>query len=66
MTNEEKVEFFIKNIFEPVKDKPGYVWLNKRNFQITSIETLRKALNNPYKTEREIQNDKRNTNKISN
>ncbi len=55
MTNEEKVEFFIKNIFEPVKDKPGYVWFNKRNFQITSIETLRKALNDAYKIESEIQ-----------
>ena len=30
--------------FEPVEDKPGYVWFSKRNFQIISIETLRKAL----------------------
>lgn len=53
MTNEEKVEFFIKNIFEPVEDKPGYVWFNKRNFQIMSIETLQKALNDPYKIKSE-------------
>ena len=44
MTNEEKVENFIKIMFEPVKDKPGYVWFNKRNFQIISIETLQKTL----------------------
>lgn len=44
MTNEEKIENFIKIIFEPVEDKPGYVWINKRNFQIISIETLRKLL----------------------
>lgn len=44
MTNEEKVENFIKMIFEPVEDKPGYVWFSKRNFQIISIETLRKTL----------------------
>lgn len=43
MTREEKVEIFIKKIFEPVEDKPGYVWVNKRNFQIISIETLRKT-----------------------
>ena len=44
MTSEEKVEIFIKKIFEPVEDKPGYVWFSKRNFQIISIETLRKTL----------------------
>ena len=53
MMNEEKVEFFIKNIFEPVEGKPGYVWLNKRKFAIISIETLRKALNDVYKAESE-------------
>lgn len=44
MTSEEKVKDFIENIFEPVKDKPGYVWYDKRNFQIISIETLKKGL----------------------
>ena len=53
MTREEKVEVFIKKVFEPVEDKPGYVWLNKRKFAIISIETLRKALNDVYKAESE-------------
>lgn len=44
MTEEEKVENFIKKNFEPVENKPGYVWFSKRNFQIISIETLRKKL----------------------
>ena len=44
MISEEKVEDFIKKNFEPVEDKPGYVWFSKRNFQIISIETLRKIL----------------------
>jgi len=44
MTDEEKVENFIKIMVEPVKGKPGYVWFSKRNFQIISIETLRKTL----------------------
>lgn len=44
MTQDEKVEIFIKMIFEPVKDKPGYVWLNKRDCRIINIETLRKTL----------------------
>lgn len=44
MTAEEKVKKFINEIFEPVEDKPGYVWFNKRNFQIISIELLQKKL----------------------
>ncbi len=44
MTTEEKVEIFIKKFFKPVEDKPGYVWIDTRNFQIISIETLRKTL----------------------
>ena len=30
--------------FEPVEDKPGYYWFNKRNFQIISKEVLERAL----------------------
>ena len=37
---------FIKENYVPVEDKPGYVWFDKRNFQIISIETLAKALEN--------------------
>lgn len=44
MTNEEKIENFIKKNFESVEDKPKYVWFSKRKFQIISIETLRKTL----------------------
>lgn len=64
MSNEEKVEDFIKKNFEPVDDKPGYVWYSKRNFQIISIETLRKALCkapqviDKYKTESEKKDGK--------
>ena len=38
------IKEFIKENFEPVDDKPGFVWFNKRNFQIISIETLAKSL----------------------
>ena len=31
--------------FQLVKDKPGYYWLSKRNYQIISEETLKKAIN---------------------
>lgn len=50
MTREEAKQIisdiheFIKKNFEPVEDKPGYVWFSKRNFQIISIETLAKSL----------------------
>ena len=37
-------EKIIKERFTPVEDKPGYVWFNKRNFEIISIETLAKSL----------------------
>lgn len=39
-----KIEAFIKENFEPVEDKPGYVWFSKRHIQMISIETLRKEL----------------------
>ncbi len=34
----------IKNLFEPVEDKSGYYWFNKRNYQIISEEVLKKAI----------------------
>lgn len=34
----------IKILFEPVEDKPGYYWLNKRNYQIIPEEVLKKAI----------------------
>lgn len=30
--------------FEPVKDKPGYYWLNKRNYLMISKEVLEKVI----------------------
>lgn len=51
MTSKEKIEIFIKKVFIPVEDKPGYVWLSRRRFQIISIETLRKTLEQYYKAE---------------
>ena len=47
MANFDTYEYckkFIKENFEPVEDKPGYVWYDKRKFQIISIETYAKAL----------------------
>ena len=41
-------EDFIKENYEPVEDKPGYVWFSKRNFQIISIETLAKCLEDAW------------------
>lgn len=31
-------------VFEPVEDKPGYYWLNRRNHQIISEEKLKELL----------------------
>ena len=34
----------IKIPFEPVEDKPGHYWFNRRNYQIISEEVLKKAI----------------------
>lgn len=44
MSKEKQIQEYIKENFEPVEDKPGYVWFSKRNWQIISIETLAKSL----------------------
>ncbi len=31
-------------IFESVKDKPGYYWFDKRNYQIISEEVLERVI----------------------
>ena len=73
MTSEEKVEIFIKQVFAPVEDKPGYVWLSRRNFQIISIKTLQNRLCwifqiiDKYKVEsEEVMNDNRRSKEFSN
>jgi len=35
---------FVEHYYDPVEDKPGYVWFNKRNMQIISIDVLAEAL----------------------
>ena len=34
----------ILQTFQPVEDKPGYYWFNKRNYQIISEEVLERAI----------------------
>lgn len=43
-----EIEDFIKKNFVPVEDKPEFVWFSKRNFRITSIETLVKCLEDAW------------------
>lgn len=31
-------------LFEPVEDKPGYYWFDKRNYQIISKEVLERVI----------------------
>ena len=43
----DDIKQFIKENYEPVEDKPGYVWLSafsKRNYEIIKIETLEEVL----------------------
>ena len=43
-----EIEDFIKKNFAPVDDKPGFVWFSKRNFEIITIETLAKCLEDAW------------------
>lgn len=38
------VRKFVEENYEPVEDKPEYVWFNKRNMQIISIDVLVEAV----------------------
>lgn len=39
---------FVEKYYEPVEDKPGYVWFSKRNMQIISIDVLAAYLKKCY------------------
>lgn len=42
------IKQFIEEHYTPVEDKPGYVWLNRRNYQIIKVETLAESLKAYY------------------
>ena len=41
---DEKTPYCIKQHYQPVEDKPGYVWLNKRNMQMIKVDALKAAI----------------------
>lgn len=41
----DSLNLYIKKYFEPVEDKPGYYWFNRRNSQIISEQVLEKTIN---------------------
>ena len=45
---EAKFRKFVEEYYEPVEDKPGYVWFSKRHMQIISIDILVAYLKNCY------------------
>ena len=45
LTNEKTLQF-IKIYYQPVEDKPGYVWFSKKDRQIIKIDVLKAALEN--------------------
>lgn len=59
MQSKKKEKVTILGTYTNIKEfieanyKPGYVWLNKRNFQIIKIETLEKSLKEWEKAESE-------------
>ena len=45
----ENLDDFINHIFPPVEDKPGYVWINKRNYEIAKVDLVKEKIESFYK-----------------
>lgn len=45
----ENLNDFINYAFPPVEDKPGYVWINKRNHEIAKVDLVKEKIESVYK-----------------
>jgi len=44
----KNLDDFINHLFPPVEDKPGYVWINKRNHEIAKEDLIKEQIKNIY------------------
>jgi hypothetical protein len=44
----ESLDDFMNHMFPPVKDKPGYVWVNKRSCAIAKEDIVKEKVKNLY------------------
>ena len=51
----KNLDDFINYMFPPVEDKPGYVWINKRNHEIAKVDLIKERIESIYKQYRILQ-----------
>ena len=51
----DKLDDFINHMFPPVEDKPGYVWINKRNHEIAKVDLIKEKIEGFYEQYRILQ-----------
>ena len=44
----KNLDDFINYMFPPVEDKPGYVWINKRNHEIAKVDLIKERIESVY------------------
>jgi hypothetical protein len=58
----KSLDDFINCVFPPVEDKPGYVWINKRNHEIAKIDLIKEKIENFYEQYRILQENLKSNN----
>ena len=53
----KNLDDFINYMFPPVEDKPGYVWINKRNYEMAKVDLLKERIESVYKQYRILQEE---------
>lgn len=51
----KNLDDFINHMFPPVEDKPGYVWINKRNHEIVKRDLVKEHIERVYEQYRILQ-----------
>jgi len=51
----KNLDDFINHMFPPVEDKPGYVWINKRNHEIAKVDLIKEKIEGFYEQYRILQ-----------
>ena len=51
----KNLDDFINCMFPPVEDKPGYVWINKRNYEMAKVDLLKERIESFYEQYRILQ-----------
>lgn len=46
---------FINYMFPPVEDKPGYVWINRRNYEMAKVDLIKEQIKGLYEQYRILQ-----------